>query len=357
MLNTAIQRILYKKNLLTSRSFLIAILVIGPTLGMISITNDAMGQPFKGLKYEDHLFRVSDSATLAIPPDDPGCPEGFVQAPNPELGCIANTITSEPNSDSPGDRGQSNAPPGVDPNECIPGNECPPECPEGTTQASPPLNPQLGCLPNTVTSEPDSDESPQRTSDSATLANNPDGQCPEGTVQASPPLNPQLGCLPNTVTLEPDSDESPQRTSDSATLAIPPKDECPKGFVQAPNPDLGCIANNETSKPSSKGNFVIQVTVVDDLDDDHNFYDLVDIYVKEHPQYGHFNIDLTDALYSDNSDGEYTTEIIMPSGLIEVDEEFEICIEGPVSGGDNGIICEDLTNSHQQQPEEVTITV
>jgi hypothetical protein len=308
MLNTAIQRILYKKNLLTSRSFLIAILVIGPTLGMISITNDAMGQPFKGLKYEDHLFRVSDSATLAIPPDDPGCPEGFVQAPNPELGCIANTITSEPNSDSPGDRGQSNAPPGVDPNECIPGNECPPECPEGTTQASPPLNPQLRCLPNTVTSEPD-------------------------------------------------SDESPQRTSDSATLAIPPKDECPKGFVQAPNPDLGCIANNETSKPSSKGNFVIQVTVVDDLDDDHNFYDLVDIYVKEHPQYGHFNIDLTDALYSDNSDGEYTTEIIMPSGLIEVDEEFEICIEGPVSGGDNGIICEDLTNSHQQQPEEVTITV
>ena len=204
MLNTAIQRILYKKNLLISRSFLIAILVIGPTLGMISITNDAMGQPFKGLKYEDHLFRVSDSATLAIPPDDPGCPEGFVQAPNPEL---------------------------------------------------------------------------------------------------------------------------------------------------------GCIVNNETSKPSSKGNFVIQVTVVDDLDDDHNFYDLVDIYVKEHPQYGHFNIDLTDALYSDTSDGEYTTEIIMPSGLIEVDEEFEICIEGPVSGGDNGIICEDLTNSHQQQPEEITITV
>ncbi len=308
MLNTAIQNILYKKNLLISRSFLIAILVIGPTLGMISITNDAMGQPLKGLKYEDHLFRVSNSATLAIPPDDPGCPEGFVQAPNPELGCIANTIASEPNSDSTDDRGQSNAPPGVDPNECIPGNECPPECPEGTTQASPPLNPQLGCLPNTVTSEPNSDESPQRTSDSATLANHPNGQCPEG-------------------------------------------------FVQAPNPELGCIANNETSKPSSKGNFVIQVTVVDDLDDDHNFYDLVNIYVKEHPQYGHFNIDLTDALYSDTSDGEYTTEIIMPSGLIEVDEESEICIEGPVSGGDNGIICEDLTNSPQQQPEEITITV
>ena len=58
--------------------------------------------------------------------------------------------------------------------------------------------------------------------------------------------------------------------------------------------------------------------MVDDLDDDHNFYDLVDIYVKEHPQYGHSNIELTDALYSDTSDGKYPTEIIMPSGLIEI---------------------------------------
>lgn len=254
MLNIAIQRILFKGNLSISRSFLIAILVIGSTSGMISITNDAMGQPFKGLRYNDHLFRVSDSETLAIPPDDPGCPEGFVEAPNPELGCIANTIASEPNSDSSDDRVS------------------------------------------------DSREA---------VAIPPNGECPEGTTQASPPLNPQLGCIPN----------------------------------------------NETSEPSSKDNFIIKVTVVDDLDDNISFYDLVDIYVKEYPQYGHFDIDLTDALYSDTSDGEYTIEIIMPSGLIEADEEFEICIEGPVSGGENGIICEDLTNNPQQQPEEVTITV
>ena len=50
------------------------------------------------------------------------------------------------------DRGQSNAPPGVDPNECIPGNECPPECPEGFIPATPPLNPQLGCVPERITS-------------------------------------------------------------------------------------------------------------------------------------------------------------------------------------------------------------
>jgi hypothetical protein len=66
---------------------------------------------------------------------------------------------------------------------------------------------------------------------------------------------------------------------------------------------------------------------------------------------------LTDALYSDTSDDEYTKEIIMPSGLIEVGEEFQICIECPVSGEDNGIICGDLTNSPQQQSEEITITV
>lgn len=51
-----------------------------------------------------------------------------------------------------GDRDSSNAPPGVDPNECIPGNECPPECPDGWEQATSPVNPQLGCLPDNIKS-------------------------------------------------------------------------------------------------------------------------------------------------------------------------------------------------------------
>jgi hypothetical protein len=50
------------------------------------------------------------------------------------------------------DRDSSNAP--YDPNTCIPGNECPPRCPEGWTPATPPLNPQLGCLPDSITSDP-----------------------------------------------------------------------------------------------------------------------------------------------------------------------------------------------------------
>lgn len=69
-----------------------------------------------------------------------------------------------------------------------------------------------------------------------------------------------------------------------------------------------------------QGNFIIRATLVDDLDIDIDrvFSDLVDIHVKEHPEYGHFNIDLSDALYSDTSNGEYTTDIVMPSGVIEV---------------------------------------
>lgn len=53
----------------------------------------------------------------------------------------------------------------------------------------------------------------------------------------------------------------------------------------------------------NQGNFIIRVTLVDDLDNDIDrvFSDLVDIYVKEHSEYGHFNIDLSDALYSDTS--------------------------------------------------------
>lgn len=45
------------------------------------------------------------------------------------------------------------ATPGVDPNTCVPSNECPPECPEGFVPATPPLNPQLGCVPDTITAD------------------------------------------------------------------------------------------------------------------------------------------------------------------------------------------------------------
>ena len=109
----------------------------------------------------------------------------------------------------------------------------------------------------------------------------------------------------------------------------------------------------------NQGNFIIRATLVDylDVDIDHVFSDLVDIYVKEHPEYGHFNIDLSDALYSDTSNGEYTTDIVMPSGVIEVNEAFHICIEGPATGGGNGIMCYDLMNNPKLGPEKITIRI
>ncbi|HET6589505.1 MAG TPA: hypothetical protein VFG45_05005 [Candidatus Nitrosocosmicus sp.] len=113
------------------------------------------------------------------------------------------------------------------------------------------------------------------------------------------------------------------------------------------------------SQGENQGNFIIRVTLIDDsrIDIDHVFYDLVDIYVKEHPEYGHFNMDLSDALYSDTSNGEYTTDIVMPSGIIDVNETFHICIEGPVTDEGNGVICYNLLNNPQRGPEEITIRV
>jgi hypothetical protein len=62
--------------------------------------------------------------------------------------------------------------------------------------ATPPLNPQLGCLPDT---------------EIADLSHSSSGDdddrigCPEGSVLATPPLNPQLGCISGTVAVEPEA--------------------------------------------------------------------------------------------------------------------------------------------------------
>ncbi|MDR4492414.1 MAG: hypothetical protein R2685_16215 [Candidatus Nitrosocosmicus sp.] len=113
------------------------------------------------------------------------------------------------------------------------------------------------------------------------------------------------------------------------------------------------------SQGGNQGNFIIRVTLIDDsnIDIHHVFYDLVDIYIKEHPQYGHFNIDLSDALYSDTFNGEYTTDIVLPSGVIDIHETFHLCMEGPVTGGGHGMMCHDLINNPQKGPEEITIRI
>lgn len=71
-------------------------------------------------------------------------------------------------------------------------------CPEGWVPATPPLNPQLKCVPNQIQSNPPSRRTPLKKQVNHTHQFAPlPGLCPEGWVPATPPLNPQLGCLPN----------------------------------------------------------------------------------------------------------------------------------------------------------------
>ena len=67
-------------------------------------------------------------------------------------------------------------------------------CPDGWVPSSQPG----GCSPGSLTSRP---EPPYRLLPRPQVYATPDPGilCPEGSVPATPPLNPQLGCLPNTI--------------------------------------------------------------------------------------------------------------------------------------------------------------
>ncbi|MGH9964742.1 MAG: hypothetical protein ACRD5E_07945 [Nitrososphaeraceae archaeon] len=95
------------------------------------------------------------------------------------------------------DRDSSNAP--YDPNKCIPGNECPPRCQEGWIPATPPLNPQLGCLPDSITSNPgvqpgEDDDGVLQSDDETTRGENED-------------LSSMLSATPSTVQDSPEQED------------------------------------------------------------------------------------------------------------------------------------------------------
>ena len=69
---------------------------------------------------------IASAAFAATPPSTKLCPEGWVPAPNPQLGCIPNQIKNP----------EVRQPIRI--------------CPEGWVPARPPLNPQLGCIPNQI---------------------------------------------------------------------------------------------------------------------------------------------------------------------------------------------------------------
>ena len=110
----------------------------------------------------------------------------------------------------------------------------------------------------------------------------------------------------------------------------------------------------------NKRKFIINVNLVDDLNGETNSisFDTVDIYVKEYPRYGIFGIDLDDAMYSNSNNGDYSTKIVIPSGLIDVNEVFHICLEEV----DNDEVndekhCYELKNMPQKAPEIIKILV
>lgn len=74
---------------------------------------------------------IASAAFAETPPNL--CPEGWVPAPNPQLGCVPNKVKA--------------------PGRTRPIKKNPPStkiCPEGFVPATPPLNPQLGCVPNQI---------------------------------------------------------------------------------------------------------------------------------------------------------------------------------------------------------------
>lgn len=149
------------------------------------------------------------------------CPSGWrpVTPPqNPVLLCLPDTLVL--------DDGRSDA--------------APPEgtCPEGWSAATPPLNPVLGCLPDTVV----------RTDVPKWTALGDGGTCPDGWRPATHPLSPVLGCLPDGYHLQP-------TRGDQQAPPIPPG-SCPLGWVtvtQPLNPLLVCLPSNFSFRPPSSG--------------------------------------------------------------------------------------------------------
>jgi hypothetical protein len=83
------------------------------------------------------------------------------------------------------------------------------------------------------------------------------------------------------------------------------------------------------------------------------------VYIQEYPQYGTSQpngsyIDLNDAFYNEDPyTGVWEDEIVVPSGLIGVGEEFHACLEDTNKG--ITLACYKLQNSERMGPEKLTI--
>lgn len=106
---------------------------------------------------------------------------------------------------------------------------------------------------------------------------------------------------------------------------------------------------------AQKGSFIVEVKFIDRSRKGPND---VSVYIEELLQYSRDNIDLIDAMYDDDPntpDGQYTTKIVMPSGLIDANEDFHVCV---VDEDDGSIYdCFEMTTSPKKGPEYLTVMV
>jgi hypothetical protein len=114
--------------------------------------------------------------------------------------------------------------------------------------------------------------------------------------------------------------------------------------------------DEDNSSMNNENKFRVILTFLEG--EDRNFSD-VRLYIQEYPQYGTnppggSHIDLNDAFYNDAPyTGVWEDEIAIPSGLIDVGEEFHICIED--TRKDIILACYELENGSESEPEHLEI--
>lgn len=114
--------------------------------------------------------------------------------------------------------------------------------------------------------------------------------------------------------------------------------------------------DEDNGSTNNENKFKVMVTFLEG--EDRNFSD-VRLYIQEYPQYGTnppggSHIDLNDAFYNDTPyTGVWEDEIVIPSGLIDVGEEFHICMED--TKRDVILACYELENGSESEPERLQI--
>jgi hypothetical protein len=107
---------------------------------------------------------------------------------------------------------------------------------------------------------------------------------------------------------------------------------------------------------SQKDNLIVELTFIEGQS--RNVSD-ARVYIQEYPQYGTnppdgSSIDLNDAFYNDDPyTGIWKDEIVVPSGVIKVGEEFHACIEDTNTA--ITLACFKLKNAEKGEPEKLTI--